>query len=135
MQNVREMLDAHPSPSRLDAAALAECIADCLDCGFHCTACADACLASENPKKMARCIRTDLDCADVCQATQRLLSRQTETDFRLLRSQVQALATACAVCAEECEQHADMMRHCKLCGESCRRCEKSCHRLLASIPG
>lgn len=83
--------------------------------------------------RMLRCIRTDLDCADVCATTGYLLSRQTEADSTLVRAQVEACETACRICAEECEQHADMHDHCRICAEACRTCEQSCRKLLESI--
>jgi hypothetical protein len=127
----REILSAHPSPvGFLDA--LAACVNECSACEQACTACADACLAED--ADMARCIRTDLDCADVCGATGRVLSRQTEPSPALLRAQVEALRTACRLCAEECEKHADQHAHCRLCAEACRRCEASCERLLQAMP-
>ena len=127
----RDILSAHPNPlDSLDA--LTACVDACVECEQCCTACADACLAGE--KAMRRCIRTDLDCADVCGATGRVLSRQTEPSWALIRSQVEACRTACRVCAEECEQHADEHEHCRICAECCRRCEQACERLLSAVP-
>jgi len=61
---------------------------------------------------LIRCIRLNLDCADVCDATGRLISRQTEPDWGLLRAQLQACVAACQICGAECERHAG--RHCQL---------------------
>ena len=129
----RDILSAHPSPvDHLDA--LVACVDDCFECEQACTACADACLSEEQPAKLRQCIRTDLDCADVCAATGRILSRQTKPQYALIRQQVETLRTACRLCAEECEQHADKHEHCRVCAEACRRCEQSCQRLLAALP-
>lgn len=126
-----EILSAHPSPTdHLDA--IVACIENCFECEQVCTACADACVAEEKP--MRRCIRTDLDCADVCAATGRILSRQTEPSWELVRAQVTALRTACRICAEECEQHQDEHEHCRICAEACRRCVASCDGVLEAIP-
>ena len=132
--NVQAMLDTHPGRTRLDLNALAACVEACFECAQTCTACADACLAEDNVKDMRRCIRTDLDCADVCVATGRILSRQTETNWRLVRSQIEACAQACRICGDECEEHADRMDHCRVCAEHCRRCEQACQKLLSSLP-
>jgi hypothetical protein len=43
--------------------------------------CADACLGEEKVEMLRRCIRLNLDCADVCNATGRMLSRQQEPDL------------------------------------------------------
>jgi len=77
-----------------------------------------------------RCIRLDLDCADLCAATGRILSRQTATDPAMVRAALQA----CKRCGDECEQHGQHgMEHCRVCAEACRRCEQACHQLLSSL--
>ncbi len=83
--------------------------------------------------ELVRCIRTDLDCADVCEATARVLSRQTAYDAAVTRSIVQACAQACQSCGAECESHAGMHEHCRVCAEACRRCETACRAVLEAI--
>jgi hypothetical protein len=39
---------------------------------------------------------------------------------------------AVAACARECERHAAMHEHCRLCAEACRACERACGELLTS---
>jgi hypothetical protein len=34
---------------------------------------------------------------------------------------------------EECESHAEHHEHCRVCAESCRRCEQACNDLLSSL--
>jgi hypothetical protein len=102
-----------------------------LACAEACTICADACLAEENPAHLRRCIRTDLDCADICHATARLVLRQTESIPDVVRQQLHACVLACQVCADECAQHEH--EHCRLCAEACRRCQEACNRLLGEI--
>ena len=133
MASTLQMLKSHTSPvTHVDK--LAACIDACADCIITCNACADACLGGPDPKKMARCIRTDLDCADICAATTAVLSRQTEPDDALIRAQVQSMQTACKACGDECMKHADEMEHCRICGEACRRCEQACKDLLSALP-
>jgi hypothetical protein len=127
----RELLTSHPRPSD-HLEPLAACIDACFECAQCCTACADACLAEQ--QDMRHCTRTDLDCADVCAVTGRVLSRQTEPSWVLLRAQLEACRTACRACAEACEQHAEQHAHCRICAECCRRCEQACGRLLAAMP-
>ena len=79
---------------------------------------------------LRRCIRLDLDCADVCEVTGRVLSRQTEYDAELTRAVLEACASACRRCGAECESHAGMHEHCRICAEACRRCEEACEALL-----
>ncbi|HEX2190574.1 MAG TPA: four-helix bundle copper-binding protein [Longimicrobiaceae bacterium] len=130
MHHAPKMLETHPRPSSLDRAALADCVHACFDCEQTCTSCADACLGEPMLAELVRCIRLNLDCADVCGATGRLVARQTETEAAVLRAQLQACAEACRACGEECEKHAEMHDHCRVCAEACRECERACRRLL-----
>ena len=129
----REILETHPAPAQLDRELLARCIDECLACLQACTACADADLAEDDVAEMRRCIRLCLDCADVCDATLRLLSRQTEYVAATAAAQVAACQEHCAICAGECERHAEHHEHCRICGEVCRRCEQACSDLLDEI--
>jgi hypothetical protein len=86
MASAKQMLDTYPRSFNVDAQVLAACIEACFDCGQTCRACADACLSEENVADLAKCIRLDLDCADVCVATGKVLSRQTEYDANLTKS-------------------------------------------------
>jgi len=82
---------------------------------------------------LVRCIRTDLDCAHICATTGAVPSRRTGFDANLTRAVVEACRLACGTCAEECETHAGMHEHCRICAEACRRCEQACPRLLDSL--
>ena len=129
--HVSAMLETHPKDlGGVDRRKLAECIEACLACAQTCTACADACLSEDMVAEMRRCIRLNLDCADVCAATGRVLTRRAETDPALVRSLVEACRAACA---DECEKHAGMHEHCRVCAEACRRCEAACAALLTDL--
>jgi hypothetical protein len=134
MTLTRQMLHAHPlGAGGEDRDRLVACIDACLECAQTCTGCADACLAEEMVADLRTCIRRDLDCADVCSTTARVLSRQTAPDGGTLRTLLEACATACAACAGECAKHAEMHEHCRLCAEACRRSEQACLELLAAL--
>jgi hypothetical protein len=131
MHDVTEILESHPQARVTDA--LRRCIEECARCDVACTSCADADLAEKDLPDLVRCIRLDLDCADVCHATGRVLTRQTSFEPRLARPLLEACVQACRVCAEECERHADHHVHCRICAEVCRSCEQACEDLLASL--
>ena len=84
-------------------------------------------------RRAAKCIRTNLDCADICAATGSVLSRHTGYDANLTKAVVEACRTTCASCATECEGHAGMHEHCRICAEVCRRCDQVCADLLANL--
>lgn len=132
--HISAMIDAHPrGAGSIDKEKLAEGIAACFECAQTCTVCADACLGEDMVSDLSACIRTDLDCADICTTTGNILSRQTGRNTGVTRAVLQACRTACAVCAEECESHAGMHEHCRICAEACRRCEAACASLLDSM--
>ena len=129
-----QMLQTYPKDlGGIDREKLTACIEACVECAQACAACADACLSEEMVAELANCIRTNADCADVCEATGRVLSRHTGYDANLTRAVLEAWATACKACGDECESHAEMHEHCRVCAESCRRCEAACRELLSSL--
>ncbi|HEV3496264.1 MAG TPA: four-helix bundle copper-binding protein [Actinomycetes bacterium] len=128
------MLEAYPKDlGGVDRQKLADCIAACFECAQTCTACADACLSEDMVAELTKCIRLDLDCADVCTATLRVLSRQTDYDANVTRPVLEACIATCGSCGDECERHAQMHEHCRVCAEACRRCEQACRDLLAAM--
>lgn len=128
-----EMMNAYPAEINLDRDLLARTVDALVACAQVCTACADACLSEEMVSELRKCIRTDLDCADICATTARILSRQTGYDAKVTRAQLQACVQACQSCGDECAQHADHHEHCRICAEACRACEQACTELLAAI--
>ena len=133
MSHVNEMLKAYPGSFDADPELLAGAIEALIECAGICTQCADACLAEQDIKTMVKCIRLDLDCADICSSTSRVLSRQTAYDATVTRAVLEACVQVCKACGDECEPHGHHMAHCKICAESCRRCEKACRALLSSL--
>jgi hypothetical protein len=127
------MLNSYPAEVTMDRPLLAGGIEACLDCTQACTACADACLSQQQVDMLRKCIRTNLDCADICSTTANVLSRHTGYDANLTRALVQACATACKACGDECDQHRDVHEHCRICADACRRCEQACQAVLAAI--
>ena len=129
-----QMLDTYPADlGGIDRQRLVACIETCIECAQACTACADACLSEEMVDQLRTCIRTNLDCADVCGSTGKVLSRHTGYDANLTRAVLEACATACRACGDECAGHAEMHEHCRVCAESCRRCEQACLDLIRSL--
>jgi hypothetical protein len=132
MSVASDMVKAYPAEINLDRELLARCVDACVACAQACTACADACLSEEMIDELRKCIRSDLDCADICEVTGRVLSRHTGYDANLTRSVLQACAQACKSCGDECQTHAEMHEHCRICAEACRACEQACQEVLAA---
>ena len=134
MKTIEMMLRTHPRPDPRHVEHYAETLQALATCFETCTACADACLGEpDHLEHLRRCIRLNLDCADVCAVTARLLTRQTETPNELVHAQLHACIVACSACGEECEQHAELHDHCQICADACRHCLRRCNFLLGEI--
>lgn len=128
------MLETYPRDFNVDKDVLVQCIEACFECAQACTQCADDCLSEDGElQELAKCIRLNLDCADVCAATGRVISRQTEYAVNVSTAVLRACIAACTACGDECAHHGDHMAHCKVCAESCRACAQACERLIAAF--
>lgn len=126
------MLETYPAEINLDRRRLARTIDALIECAEACTACADACLSESSVAELTKCVRTNLDCADICGTTARVLSRHTGYDANLTRAMLEACATACKACGDACAEHSGMA-HCAYCAEQCRACEQACRELMAAL--
>jgi hypothetical protein len=133
MTTTMAMLDAYPADSVLDKQLLTRSIDTCVECAQACTACADADMREQLISDLVKCAMLNLDCADVCDATARVLTRQTGYDPDMIRAVVQACVQACKVCGDECDRHAQMHEHCRVCAEACHRCQRVCEDVLAVV--
>lgn len=134
MKTSELMLRSHPRHDVQRVEFYSETLTALSTCANTCNACADACLAEpEHVGRLRRCIRTNLDCADICAATARVLMRQTETPHDLVHAQLHACIVACRTCADECAAHGDTHNHCRICAEACRHCQERCNLLLGEI--
>lgn len=128
-----EMISSSPAQTGVDPELLARTIDALVACAQACTACADACLSEDSVAELRACIRSDLDCADVCETTARVLSRQTAYDADVTRAVLEACIQMCRTCGNECASHAEHHEHCRICADACRECEQACSQLLAAI--
>jgi hypothetical protein len=133
MSYARQLLDTYSRAVNVDASVLAATIDAVSDCAQACIADVDADLSEHNLSDMVKCIRLCLDCADICTATVGVTSRQTACDASFTRPLLEACAAACKSCGDECERHAQMHAHCRVCAEACRRCEQACRELLDAM--
>jgi len=124
------MLKAHPDPPLAAPEVLADCIRAVFECAQSCTACADACLAEHGAERLVHCIRVNQDCADICDSTARILTRQTAPDLGLVTMAIELCAAACQACALECGRHAPYHMQCQVCTAACHRAHGACHAML-----
>jgi hypothetical protein len=133
MSYARQLLDTYPRTFDVDADVLAATIDALNDCAQACTADNAADLSVPNVAEMIACIRLCLDCTDICVATVGVASRQTEYDPDVIKPLLQSCEAICKSCGDECERHAQMHEHCRVCAEACRRCEQACSKLLQAL--
>lgn len=103
------------------------CIQACYDCADACDRCTVACLTEPDAGKLARCIRLNMDCAQICRLAAACMARDSE----MVDVIWEICAQACETCAEECAQHT--MEHCRLCAEACRHCADECRLMIADL--
>lgn len=93
-----------------------------IECARTCDMCADACLNEQDVKMLARCIKLDLDCAEVCYEAVRLVQRNSEITQQFMS----VCEKVCTMCYEECNKHRSMHEHCAICADACRKCADAC---------
>jgi hypothetical protein len=127
------MLENYPAAINMDLRKLARTIDALSACSEACNACADACLSEGLVAELTKCIRTNMDCADICAATARVLSRHTGYDANISRTLLEACAMACQSGADECASHAEAHEHCRICSDACRDTQQACRDLVQNM--
>jgi len=133
MSYARLLLDVNPVSSPVDPGLRAAAIDAFNDCAQACIADTDADLGEHDVAEMVTCIRLCLDCADVCTTTAGIASRPSGYDPEVARPLLEACVASCRSCGDECERHASMHEHCRICAEACRRAEQASRDLLNAI--
>ena len=130
---VRAMFRSHPEkPAHSET--MSRCIDACFSSVETCTACADACLSERDVDNLVACIRLNLDCAAVCNATGNIMARSNKAGHRqLLEAQLANCIAFCRACADECSHHGEMHRHCAVCAEACLMCAEACTAMLSTM--
>ena len=127
--SIAKMIAAHPDVAGNLNEPLALAVRHAMFCAAICTSCADACVAEE--MDMRQCVRSCLDCADVCDMVMKVATRRTGSNEVVLRETLQLCVTTCDLCAEECAKHDN--DHCRRCAEMCRECAGDCRAALETF--
>lgn len=133
MQDLEAVIAGSSTLENVHIRSLAHCIEVCLKTAASCTACADECLDEPDIAALRRCIRFNLDCADVVTLTARILSRRGEPELSTLRTILEAATTICTASAHEAQKHGDKFEHCKLTAESCLACARECDEVMSML--
>jgi len=105
-----------------------ECANACAACQRVCDSCAAHCLGlvAEGKKEHQQTLQTCLDCAEICAAANRIVSRSGPFSDTICR----ACAEACDRCAKACEQFPSD-EYMAQCAKECRTCQKACEAMLS----
>ncbi|HYD20833.1 MAG TPA: four-helix bundle copper-binding protein [Flavipsychrobacter sp.] len=101
------------------------CVDACVNCATVCRYCANSCLKEGDLQMLSECIRTDMECAAICEAATGMMVY----DSRFAGDVCRICAQVCDNCAAECEKHEH--DHCRECAEACRRCAEECRKMAA----
>jgi len=93
-------------------------------CQAMCNYCFNACLKEEDVKMMARCIKLDKECSEICG----LAISHISSDGSLTKEILTLCVKACQQCAEECGKHDN--DHCRECAKACKECAEACNSYL-----
>jgi cobyrinic acid a,c-diamide synthase len=128
---VRELFDSITMDTDIDGDRWSKAITALSNCQEAVTACAGAMVMLGSD--MASSVLRDMDCADVVQATTRVLTRATDLDHSMLNAQLEACVIACERSNEMCRAHAEHHSHCRICSEATKECADACRELLSTV--
>lgn len=104
-----------------------ECAEICTECQRKCDECVRHCveMLAQGSERHQKTLATCQDCADLCAAAARIVSRCGPFS----REVCEACAEACSACAESCERFSndDLMTQ---CADICRECEEQCNHMV-----
>ena len=116
MTDVGEMIYSTGGTSSPELVAAINALRDCEQVSNACA------MAMVDTGGMVLEVRRALDCADVCEAAERVLSRNQSTDPAVVAAVFEAAAVACAASASACGAHAGHHPHCRLHSASAQAC-------------
>jgi hypothetical protein len=130
MTQTTEMMKSMSMPAGVDMTAMQECIDQCSVCMQACSMCADE---MAGMPEMGRCAVLCMNCADVCDATMRMMLRPSGMDMTAMRAMLQACMAMCEASMTECRSHGDMSPACAMCAQACEACMKACQAMMDSM--
>jgi hypothetical protein len=127
-----DMMESMPKDSMagMDMSAMQECVEACSAAATAATMCADACMGHD----MGRCAAMCTNMADVATTTMRMMMRPSGYDMTAMQSMMSACVAMGEACAAECQMHAEMHGHCRICANACMAMVEACKRAMASMP-
>ncbi|GAA5047121.1 four-helix bundle copper-binding protein [Streptomyces similanensis] len=123
------------TPSTTSQQELIQFLEDRFACAQACTECARACAlraslvdpGGDEEQELLR--RKGIMCAEVCDATCRILSEQNSQDEAGIRAQLEWCRTVCLEGAHVFDRHPGAEQT----ADACRTCAKACEEFLATL--
>ncbi|TFD95237.1 four-helix bundle copper-binding protein [Cryobacterium lactosi] len=109
-----------------------DCIAACTELERISEDCAAACLRLDGDDDVTDCFLADLDCVEVCAATNRLLGWRSRTDGPTTQAMLQACREAASVSIAACERMLRDRPDWHSCVPAAHRAFAACTALLAA---
>jgi hypothetical protein len=85
--------------------------------------------------EFSRCVRLNLNCADLCRAAAALGSRSRDSGDEMLLRTLELCAHACRACAAECERYKTSHSGCRSSALECRKCYEACITAMQDLGG
>lgn len=125
-----DMMKSMPMPTTgMDMTAMQPCIEACSAAAMAATMCADA----DGGEGMGRCASMCASTCDVATTTMRMMMRPAGYDMGVMTSMITACMEMGEACAAECDMHAEMSEHCRICAAACRAMVEACRTAMASM--
>ena len=99
------------------------CIDECNRCAQACYECFEACINEPDLTARRNCVKTLIECAQMCQMSAGLMSMNGQFS----KDHCNICAISCEKCAQECSMFKD--DHCQRCAQECRKCADECRKM------
>ena len=113
----------------MDMSMMQRCMEACSAAAMAATMCADA----DGGEGMGRCASMCMNTADVATAMMRMMMRPGSYDMAVMSPMMSACMAMGEACAAECDQHAEMSEHCRICASACRAMVEACSSMMSSM--
>ncbi len=115
----------------MDPMMMQECLEALSACMQACVMCADA----DAGEGMGRCGALCANCADMCDAMMRMMLRVNGWDMQVMSSMMQSTVMMMRACSAECQMHAEMSEHCRMCAMACDQAVVAMEKMMGSLSG
>jgi hypothetical protein len=127
--DTRKMMESAGGTASAELTAAIDALGDCEKASNACA------MAMVEGGGMVVEIRRALDCADVCDSTERVLARSQAPDPQVVAAVVAAAIAACDASAAACGAHAGHHAHCRMHSGSAKACADALRALQGTLPG